>query len=264
MMMALLRSSVLCGYSTNFKLYSSSSRLKPNSISRCRSPPPSKLVSFTNNLDWIKTPAFRNGEGSSWKSSSMSQNDAFVDQGSSEDIQANINRMSKWVVSAIFVGVLVWKNEAESLWIAMGSVINVIICATLKRLLNQERPDPSLKSDPGMPSSHAQSIFYILMSIILSVIEKFGISEATLSMTTVTLACGLYLSWLRVLEQFHTMRQVIVGGAVGSVYSAVWFWLWHSFVFKAFISFWWVRLFVISGAASFSFAFILYVIRYWL
>ncbi|WCJ24967.1 Phosphatidic acid phosphatase (PAP2) family protein [Euphorbia peplus] len=214
----------------------------------------------------IKTAAYRNGR-SSWKSSSMFQNDSSAESSSefmAEDIQAYLNKMSKWVVSVIFVGVLVWKNEAESLWIAMGSVINVIICKTLKRVLNQDRPDPTLKSDPGMPSSHAQSIFYILVAISLSIIERFGVNGVTLSMTGLALASALYLSWLRVLQQFHTKRQVIVGGAVGLVFSVMWFWLWHFFVVKAFVSFWWVRSIVISGAASFSFGFILYAILYWL
>lgn len=50
----------------------------------------------------------------------------------------------------------------------MGSVINSALAMVLKRILNQERPVPTLKSDPGMPSSHAQSIFFIDGFIILS------------------------------------------------------------------------------------------------
>jgi hypothetical protein len=35
-------------------------------------------------------------------------------------------------------------------------------------MFNHERPAPALRSDPGMPSSHAQSIFYAAVFLVLS------------------------------------------------------------------------------------------------
>lgn len=71
-------------------------------------------------------------------------------------------------MSASFGGVIIWRHDAEALWVVMGSVVNAILSVTLKRILNQERPASTLRSDPGMPSSHAQSIFFIVTYIILS------------------------------------------------------------------------------------------------
>jgi len=71
-------------------------------------------------------------------------------------------------VAGLFAAVLLWRHDAEALWAAMGSVLNSALSVILKRILNQERPVSHLRSDPGMPSSHAQSIFYSVMFVILS------------------------------------------------------------------------------------------------
>lgn len=74
---------------------------------------------------------------------------------------------SKWLVTAIFGVFILWRHDAEALWFAAGSFLNAMLSALLKQMLNQKRPS-TLKSDPGMPSSHAQSIFFIVLFIILS------------------------------------------------------------------------------------------------
>lgn len=75
---------------------------------------------------------------------------------------------SKWLVAVLFGIFLLWRHDAEALWAAMGSVINACLSTILKRLLNQERPVSHLRSDPGMPSSHAQSLFFMTTLAILS------------------------------------------------------------------------------------------------
>ncbi|KDP44587.1 hypothetical protein JCGZ_22169 [Jatropha curcas] len=219
----------------------------------------------------VKTSALRSGDGEK-KVGGAFQHEAFLKASigsrsefmAAEALEATLNQLSKWIVFALFVAVLFWRNDAESLWIAMGSVINFIVCITLKWIFNQQRPVSTLKSDPGMPSSHAQSIFYIFMISVMSVMERLGVNEITLTVTALALACGSYLSWLRVCQQYHTISQVVVGAAVGSIFSAMWFWLWHAIVLEAFVSFLWVRTVVVLGTAAFSFCFLLYVIRNWI
>ncbi|KAL0332916.1 UNVERIFIED_CONTAM: Lipid phosphate phosphatase epsilon 2, chloroplastic [Sesamum calycinum] len=81
---------------------------------------------------------------------------------------------SKWFVSALFVAIILWRHDAEALWAAMGAVLNAMLSITLKKILNQERPISTLRSDPGMPSSHAQSIFYTITFLNLSMLECHG------------------------------------------------------------------------------------------
>ncbi|XP_020585293.1 lipid phosphate phosphatase epsilon 1, chloroplastic-like isoform X1 [Phalaenopsis equestris] len=184
-------------------------------------------------------------------------------EGVSANLEATLNRSSKWLVAALFGFVILWKHDAEALWAAMGSVLNAWLSTVLKRLLNQDRPS-SLKSDPGMPSSHAQSIFYAAVFSVASVIRLMGINLCTVGVGVLTLLCGAYLSWMRVSQGFHTMNQVLVGAALGCACSLIWFWMWHSFVLRAFVVYIWVRVFVVLASLSFCLAFLFYVIQNWL
>ncbi|XP_028059614.1 lipid phosphate phosphatase epsilon 2, chloroplastic-like isoform X1 [Camellia sinensis] len=152
-------------------------------------------------------------------------------------LESTLNRLSKWIVTALFGAILLWRHDAEALWAAMGSVANVGLSTVLKQLLNQERPVSNLRSDPGMPSSHAQSIFFTFVFAVFSMVENLGINELTIALSVLTLAFGAYLSWLRVSQQLHTISQVAVGGVLGSIFSILWFWLWNAIVLKAFTSY---------------------------
>ncbi|KAL6222379.1 hypothetical protein ACLB2K_005771 [Fragaria x ananassa] len=213
--------------------------------------------------------------------------------------ESTLNRLSKWLVSGIFAVVILCRHDGEAMWAALGSVVNSILSIVLKKILNQERPVPSLRSEPGMPSSHSQSIFYIFMFAIFSiwhyfnamdsfeyfvsvinllypftdamhvlcaiaVVEWLGINEISLITSALALAFGAYLSWLRISQRLHTMSQVVVGAAIGTIFSILWYWSWNAVVHEAFTSFLWVRIVVTLGAAVFCAGFLLYVIRYWI
>ncbi|WOK97788.1 hypothetical protein Cni_G06496 [Canna indica] len=180
------------------------------------------------------------------------------------DVESVLNRMSKWVVAALFGLVILWKHDAEVLWAAMGSVVNSWISIKLKRILNHERPVAGLRSDPGMPSSHAQSIFYAQTFAILSMVHCLGFNLFTVTTGTITLIFGTYLSWLRVSQRLHTFGQVLVGALLGSTCAITWFWLWNSYLLGAFISSIWVRILVVVGSVTFCGAFMVYVIQNWL
>ncbi|KAJ0989065.1 hypothetical protein J5N97_007421 [Dioscorea zingiberensis] len=175
-----------------------------------------------------------------------------------------LNRMSKWMVTALFGLVILWKHDAEVLWVVMGSILNSLLSVTLKLVLNHQRPVSSLRSDPGMPSSHAQSIFYIAVLGIISLLQWKGINFFTVSIAAFILACSSYLTWLRVSQRLHTVSQVLVGAILGSTCAITWLWLWHAFVHRAFISYIWVRILVVLGSVSLCVSFLFYVIRHWL
>lgn len=181
-----------------------------------------------------------------------------------DGLEATLNQSSKWLVAALFGGVILWRHDVEAMWAAMGSVVNVMLSLKLKRILNQERPVSTLKSDPGMPSSHAQSIFFTATFTVLSIIEWLGISEITIAIGVLALAFGSYLSWLRVSQLFHTVSQVVVGAVLGTIFSILWYFSWDAIVLKAFNSSFWVQAIVVLGAAGFCLGFLVHVVRYWL
>ncbi|KAH8479377.1 hypothetical protein Peur_050236 [Populus x canadensis] len=177
-------------------------------------------------------------------------------------LEATLNCLSKWLVVTFSGAVILGRHDAKAMWAALGLVVNSILSVILKRTFNHERPDSTLRSDPGMPSSHGQSIFFTLVFAILSVGEWLGVNEFTLILSAFMLAFGTYLTWLRVSQGLHTINQAVVGAAVGSIFSILWFWSWDAFVLKAFISSLWVRMVVVMGAAVFCLALLVYVIGY--
>ncbi|KAF3632163.1 putative mitochondrial chaperone BCS1-A-like [Capsicum annuum] len=181
----------------------------------------------------------------------------------SAGLNATLNSLSKWLVAAVFCIILLWRHDTEAIWAASGSVLNAWLSTVLKRILNQERPVSTIRSDPGMPSSHAQSIFYTLMFCIVSMVEYFGLNGITAVMSALIFAIGSYLSWLRVSQQLHTISQVAVGAALGFSFSVFWFWLWDAIVLKVYLSNLWVQLIIVLGTATICVCFLLYVFRYW-
>ncbi|XP_076937312.1 lipid phosphate phosphatase epsilon 1, chloroplastic-like [Bidens hawaiensis] len=179
-------------------------------------------------------------------------------------LHAMVNLMSKWIVAVSFGGFLFVRRDALALWAAMGSVINMILSVTLKQILKQERPVSRVSSGHGMPSSHAQAIFYTIVCIILSLVEFHGFSGVSAISSICVVAIGSYFSWLRVTQRYHTAIQVIVGAIVGSVFAVVWFWAWEALVYKAYESNLVVQVLVTVGAAGFTLGFISHVIRHWL
>ncbi|KAG5245574.1 lipid phosphate phosphatase epsilon [Salix suchowensis] len=172
---------------------------------------------------------------------------------------------SKWLVVTVFSAIILWRHDAKAMWAASGSVVNSILSVILKRILNQERPDSASRSDPGMPSSYGQSIFFTVVFAILSVGEWLSVNEFTLIISASILAFGTYLgsiTWLRVSRGLHTINQVVAGVAVGSIFSILRFWSWEALVLNAFISSLWVRMVVVMGAAVFCLAFLVHVIGY--
>ncbi|KAK2357398.1 Phosphatidic acid phosphatase (PAP2) family protein [Trifolium repens] len=185
------------------------------------------------------------------------EQEAFVDMSSElqpkylfQEVESTLNRLTKWIVSALFGVFVIWRHDAEALWFAGGSVVNAILSVLLKQILNQKRPS-TVKSDPGMPSSHSQSIFFAVMFIILSSVELLRINAFTITSSCLALAFGSYLSYLRVSQKLHTVSQVVVGAVVGSIFSILWYWLWNAFVIDAFVSSLWVRIIVILGSVAF-------------
>ncbi|KAG6392814.1 hypothetical protein SASPL_147041 [Salvia splendens] len=86
-------------------------------------------------------------------------------------IEATVNHLSKWLISATFIVFVLWRHDALALWASLGSALNALLSVVLKHSLNQERPFSTSRSDPGMPSSHAQAIAYTI--IFLAVTCKF-------------------------------------------------------------------------------------------
>ncbi|KAK9670188.1 hypothetical protein RND81_13G184200 [Saponaria officinalis] len=179
------------------------------------------------------------------------------------DFESTLNSLSKWLVAATFGTVILWRHDPEAVWVVMGSVLNSVLSVVLKQILNQERPVSNRRSDPGMPSSHAQSIFFAFVFVALSMVEWLGVNEFTLIFAALSLAVGSYFSWLRVAQRLHTISQVVVGAIIGSCFALLWVWSWDAFVCDAFSSVLWVRVSILLGSAICCLGFLIYVVLNW-
>ncbi|KAG6729710.1 hypothetical protein I3842_01G044000 [Carya illinoinensis] len=136
----------------------------------------------------------------------------FLREFMADGLEATLNRMSKWLVAALFGGIILWRHDSEVLWASMGCLLNFM--------------------------------------------EWLGTNIFTVTISGLALAFGSYLSWLRVSQRFHTVSQVVVGAALGSIFCILWSWSWNAYVLKAFISILWVRIVVVLGAAGFAWIFL--------
>ncbi|CAL0311485.1 unnamed protein product [Lupinus luteus] len=178
-------------------------------------------------------------------------------------LESKLNRLSRWIVTVLMGCFILWRHDAEALWFGAGAILNVLLSVWLKRILNQERPT-TLKSDPGMPSSHAQSIFFAAFFVILWSVGRIGLNVFTIFVSGLVLASGSFFSYLRVSQKLHTMSQVVVGAAIGSIFSTLWYWLWNAFLLDVFISSIWVRIVVVLGSAGLCLGFFIFTIPHWL
>ncbi|KAM7250933.1 hypothetical protein ACFE04_022816 [Oxalis oulophora] len=225
---------------------------------------------MTTNIELIQTSALKGASASNNTNREEDEKSTFLQQEVNFNgphywvsVESIINRLSKWIVSGLFAAVILIRHDPEAVWIVMGSVLNAMLSVGLKKVFNQERPFANLRSDPGMPSSHAMSIFFIFTFVIMSITEWLGVNKLSFAVGTFLLASASYLTWLRVSQKLHTLSQVVVGAIFGTAFLILWYSTWIGVVQQAFESSLLVQIVVLLGAAGFSFGFLLYVVKNW-
>jgi membrane-associated phospholipid phosphatase len=66
--------------------------------------------------------------------------------------------------------VVIWGHDDQAYWAVIGGIVNGICSKMLKRAFDQQRPSSArgLRTDPGMPSSHAQWLAFFSLYASLS------------------------------------------------------------------------------------------------
>ncbi|KAG2263724.1 hypothetical protein Bca4012_079598 [Brassica carinata] len=178
-------------------------------------------------------------------------------------VEEIVNSLSKWVVSILFASIILLRHDGTALWGIIGSVSNSALSVVLKRILNQARPATTSRTDPGMPSTHAQSISFISVFAVLFLMEWLGTSKVSLFLSFLIIASGLYFIRLRVSQKLHTSSQVVVGAIVGSVFCIFWYTMWNSLLLEAFESSLVLQISVFLVAAALTLAFATHVVLNW-
>jgi dolichyldiphosphatase len=129
---------------------------------------------------------------------------------------------TKWVVSGTVFGVLCWRRDVETAACILGAVINAFLAKVLKRVFNAARPVGAALTDPGMPSSHAQSLFYFASYLSLGAQHINATAQLRFIAPLCCFGLAGSLAFLRIRAGLHTALQVVVGACFGTASGAAW------------------------------------------
>lgn len=135
-----------------------------------------------------------------------------------------IGTSAKEVVSATAAAVVIKSSTNAPLYYVTAGVANAVLSKVLKNVIRQPRPGAVFKSDGwGMPSSHAQSLFYFTAIVALNAERLVGtgpglaaIGSAAQQVTAGLTLYALVASTWRVSSRKHSALQTIVGALVGA------------------------------------------------
>lgn len=134
-----------------------------------------------------------------------------------------LNNATKWAVSAVAFGTLLWRRDLLAAWCVLGSVVAALNCRVLKFAINEARPSDR-KADPGMPSAHGNSLGFLATFVSLAAFTSLGSSSPQgLALVLGVPTLGIFLAWLRVALGYHTVSQVVAGWLVGGASAGAWF-----------------------------------------
>ena len=138
---------------------------------------------------------------------------------------------TKWLVSGTAFATLCCRRDLQTAGCILGAVLNALMGKVLKRVFNMRRPDGAELSDPGMPSSHSQSLFFFasylstvadeqMLHLTVGAIAPLPLLHA--AVPTVCFGFAAALAYLRVRAGLHTVAQVSVGAVLGTIAGSVW------------------------------------------
>ena len=136
-----------------------------------------------------------------------------------------VGKNTKWIVSLSAAAVLLYRRDAIAVSAIFGALSNAVLGKTLKRVLRQKRPDGAPLADPGMPSSHAMSLFFLscyLCAAILSWTPTWLPVQRAAAMGSLLCFSTFSAAW-RVTSGLHTMAQILVCAVLGGTNGVLWF-----------------------------------------
>ncbi|EGD78177.1 hypothetical protein PTSG_09053 [Salpingoeca rosetta] len=113
-----------------------------------------------------------------------------------------------------------------SLLFVAGSLLDVAVGKLVKRVVDEGRPATSKKQTRGMPSTHANSLFYFAVSTHLTLYNAFNNPPSRLLRDAVPALGYVWaasVAYTRVsLTGDHTPPQVVAGAALGTAFALGW------------------------------------------
>ncbi|XP_014216566.1 dolichyldiphosphatase 1 [Copidosoma floridanum] len=140
---------------------------------------------------------------------------------------ATISLMPFAVLSG-FVTLILFRRDLHTIVFFGGVVINELLNYVLKHIIQEPRPmrRDTLYSEHGMPSTHAQFMWFIAAYMTLFVIYRLHQISEKFWRILIVLACiasALLVTYSRIYLQYHTYSQVTYGAIIGAIVGIAWF-----------------------------------------
>jgi len=137
-----------------------------------------------------------------------------------------VGSSTRWTVALSVLISLVVLRDPFTLAMVIGSVLNAIFGKILKKIIDEERPEVAkgIKESSGMPSSHANSLFFF--ASFLSLATQSPVDWLPISSWAVVCILFSYAtisSLWRVHSGLHTYPQITAGAVLGTFTGSFWF-----------------------------------------
>ncbi|KAK9869536.1 hypothetical protein WA026_003292 [Henosepilachna vigintioctopunctata] len=136
-------------------------------------------------------------------------------------------------IGAGFVSLILFRRDLHTITFFFGTLFNEVFNYFLKHSICEERPMSrnDLYTEYGMPSSHAQFVWFFTTYVIYFVFIRLHHMNNNNIIETMSkiliLSSSLIMSLLvcisRIYLQYHSYSQVIVGSIVGVLFATFWF-----------------------------------------
>jgi len=118
-----------------------------------------------------------------------------------------------------------YSKELSFIYLFTGQLFNEVINRTLKNIFKHNRPEGAKRTDHGMPSSHTQFMFFFTTYFLLFLFTKvkfrsfMGKPLYVVSILSLTAS----VAYGRLVMNMHTVDQVLVGAAFGTLIGTLWY-----------------------------------------
>lgn len=137
-----------------------------------------------------------------------------------------------------FVTLILFRRDLHTIAFFSGVMLNEFVNFILKHTIREARPlkREGLHSEYGMPSTHAQFIWFFAAYVTLFVcIRLHHNSNSTISerfwRIIIVVACiilAILVSYSRIYLQYHSISQILCGVFVGATLGIAWFLITHT------------------------------------
>ena len=104
---------------------------------------------------------------------------------------------ARFAVSGCVAAALVSRRDASTMLWVVGGILNAVLAKVLKRVINQARPEGARTLDPGMPSSHAMSLFFLATFVVCAANHAWEVKDLLMRLgaSAVLLAYATTARW---------------------------------------------------------------------